>query len=88
MVRKVIEENWRAYERDDLPEETGEVELKALRRAFFMGAVLLAPHLDEVTQAETSRSGGDLFDVVYVSLAIRQQVVVRGRVAGRPEMLR
>ena len=47
MARKLIEENWRAYERDDLPEKTGEVELKALRRAFFMGAVLLAPHLDE-----------------------------------------
>ncbi len=47
MARKLIEENWRAYERDDLPEETGEAELKALRRAFFMGVVLLAPHLDE-----------------------------------------
>ena len=47
MARKLIEENWLAYERDDLPEKTGEAELKALRRAFFMSAVLLAPHLDE-----------------------------------------
>ena len=47
MARKLIEENWLAYERDDLPKETGEAELKALRRAFFMSAVLLAPHLDE-----------------------------------------
>ena len=46
MARKLIEENWLAYKRDDLPDETGEAELKALRRACFMGAVLLAPYLD------------------------------------------
>ena len=47
MARKLIEESWQVYKRDDIPEETGEVELKALRRAFFMGVVLLAPHLEE-----------------------------------------
>ena len=47
MARNLIEENWQAYKRDDLQEETGEAELKALRRAFFMGVVLMAPHLDE-----------------------------------------
>ena len=47
MARKLIEENWRAFKRDDVPQETSEAELRALRRAFFMGVVLLAPYLDE-----------------------------------------
>ena len=46
MTRKFIEENWQAYERDDLPDDIDKAELKALRRAFFMGAVLLAPYLE------------------------------------------
>ena len=47
MVKKLIEEIWQAYKRDNLPEKAGEAELKALRRAFFMSVVLMAPYLDE-----------------------------------------
>ncbi len=47
MARKLIEENWQLYVRDNLPKDIGETELKALRRAIFMSAVLLAPQFDE-----------------------------------------
>lgn len=47
MSRKLLEENWLAYRRDCLSEVTDVIQLEALRRAFYMGIVLLGPHFDE-----------------------------------------